>query len=514
MLLGAGGASEADPWFVTAGRQYENFSTSSQVKLDSSRNVYATIGDSNKQTVFKFKNDGTLLWQRSVSQCESYQTRACLDIDSSGNVYIAVKTNYQYSSSTYGAHLVKFNSSGTYQWSRILDSKCSPADITTDPSGNIYMCGTRTSQGQVSNGLYASDLQTDIFCAKWNSSGTLLWQRKEVGRWDPTYQQRTIMSQYHKGYGITYVGAYSYGGNNHPEGVVIAGRFSKYTTQSSTTDFLLTRFDTSGNREWVRSYGVTQYGTVDSDQPDDSSTTQQCLVSDSSGDLYCTGIYGGWNTYRSVVFKIRGDGSNVWQRRYGNTWDKGVAVAVDSVNNNVIVAGYNYSSSNSSSDYGLFQFYSSSTGGVAGNSGAAHYGSSTDSYSTFTGSNADVRFTGVTTDDKGFFYLTGFIDNSTGTGTGSNSRPGAIVVYKLNADFTSTPASASFVGNNGGTNPYKWTIYNRHASSIPNDTYSGFGGADVSSRIDHGTMNSTNITHTDQTSAGNLTVTSPADWPA
>ena len=338
MFLGAGGVSESDPWYVTAGRQYENFSTSSQVKLDSSRNVYATIGTSNKQTVFKFKNDGTLLWQRSVSQCEGYKTRVCLDIDSSGNVYIAVKTNYQYSSSTWGAHLVKLDSSGGFLWSRVLDSKCTPADIVVDPSGNIYMVGTRTSQGQVSNGLYATNLSSDIFCAKWNSSGTLLWQRKEVGRWDPNYLQRTIMSQYHKGYGITYVGAYSYGGNNHPEGVVIAGRFSKWTSQSSTTDFLLTRLDTSGNREWVRSYGITQYGTVDADEPDDSGVTQQCLVSDSSGDLYCTGIYGGWNTYRSVVFKIRGDGSSVWQRRYGNSWDKGVALAVDSVNNSKVVA--------------------------------------------------------------------------------------------------------------------------------------------------------------------------------
>ena len=513
-----GGVGESDPWYITSGRQYEQFSSSSQVKLDSSRNIYITQGTSNSQVILKFKNDGTLVWKKRISQVDG-GGNAALAIDNSGNVYVVCKTNYQYNSSTFGAHLVKFNSSGTYQWSRILDSKCSAGDITTDPSGNIYMCGSRTSQGQVSNGLYSSDLQTDIFCAKWNSSGTLLWQRKEVGKWDPNYLQRNIMSQYHEGFGITYVGAYdgtSYSGNTHPAGVIIAGRFQKYTTQASTIDFLLTRFDEDGNREWIRSYGVTQYGTVDADQPDDGvAGYQQCLISDSSGDVYCAGTYGGYNGYRSVVFKIRGDGTNIWQRRYGYTNDHGVALTLDTVNNNIIVVGYNNHPSTTANDYGLFQFYSPSTGGVAGNGGAAHYTTSTDSYSTFTAPNADARLTGVTADDKGFIYLVGSLDNVTGSAGGAiNARPGAIVLYKLNADFGSTPASASFVGDNGGTNPYKWRITNRHSQSVPNDTYSGFGGADMSSRIDHAAMNSTNITHTDQTATdGTLIVTSPADWP-
>ena len=514
-----GGASESDPWYLTSGRQYENYSSSNQVQLDSSRNIYITQGTGNSQVVLKFENDGTLVWRKRILQVDSGKA-AALAIDNSGNVYVVCKTNYQYNANTWGAHLIKYNSSGTYQWSRILDSKCNPADITTDPSGNIYMCGSRTSQGQVSNGLYASNLSSDIFCAKWNSSGTLLWQRKEVGRWDPNYIQRTIMSQYHEGFGITYVGAYdgtSYSGNTHPAGVIIAGKFSKYTTQSSTTDFLLTRFDEDGDREWIRSYGTTQYGSVDAEQPDDDGNGyQQCLISDSSGDVYCAGTFGGYNSYRSVVFKIRGDGTNVWERRYGYTNDHGVALALDTVNNNLIVVGH-HNSPGSSSDYGLFQFYSPSTGGLLGSGGNAHFTSSTNSYSTFTGSNADARFTGVTADSKGFIYLVGLLDHSTGSAaSGINARPGAIVLYKLNGDFSSTPASASFVGNNGGTNPYKWSISNRHSSSpaVPNDSYSGFGGADVSNRIDHDTMNSTNVTHTaSQSDDTNLILTSPSDWP-
>ena len=66
--------------------------------------------------------------------------------------------------------LVKYNSSGTKQWTKQLGtSSCDKGyGVTTDSSRNIYMTGTTSGDldGNTSSG------GNDIFLVKYNSSGT------------------------------------------------------------------------------------------------------------------------------------------------------------------------------------------------------------------------------------------------------------------------------------------------------------------------------------------------------
>ena len=67
--------------------------------------------------------------------------------------------------------LIKYNSSGTKQWTKQLGTSSSDSGngVTTDSSGNIYVTGSTGGglDGNTSSGNY------DIFLLKYNSSGTI-----------------------------------------------------------------------------------------------------------------------------------------------------------------------------------------------------------------------------------------------------------------------------------------------------------------------------------------------------
>jgi len=93
--------------------------------------------------------------------------------DSSGNIYVTGKTggglDGNTSSGGYDIFLVKYNSSGTKQWTKQLGTSSSDSGngVTTDSSGNIYVTGYTNGglDGNTNSGSY------DIFIVKYNSSG-------------------------------------------------------------------------------------------------------------------------------------------------------------------------------------------------------------------------------------------------------------------------------------------------------------------------------------------------------
>ena len=154
------------------------------VTTDSSGNVYVTgytgggldgnTSSGNHDIVLvKYNSSGTKQWTKQLGT-SSGDYGNDVTIDSSDNVYVTGSTggglDGNTNSDNYDIFLLKYNSSGTKQWTKQLWTSSGDYgnDVTTDSSGNIYVTGDTWGglDGNTNSG------SNDIFLVKYNSSGT------------------------------------------------------------------------------------------------------------------------------------------------------------------------------------------------------------------------------------------------------------------------------------------------------------------------------------------------------
>jgi len=130
--------------------------------IDSSGNIYAVgYNIAGNIGVFKFDSSGNLTWTRRMVGGEGRAVTS----DSSGNIYVASEGS--------SSQIMKINSSGTLQWQRKL------ATTGNTPQARAIYYDNDTSSLYVA-GSSATSNNGDCFIAKYDSSGTLQWQRKIV----------------------------------------------------------------------------------------------------------------------------------------------------------------------------------------------------------------------------------------------------------------------------------------------------------------------------------------------
>lgn len=170
-------------WVWTSNFSQSGFSTYGIYSntTDSSGNYYyMTAGSSPLVSVIKVNPVGIMQWATRLDGASGYAMsgggtgRSSIVVAASGNIYCAVRlslSSYPYST-VHG--VVKLNASGVVQWSSFLSS---PADyysnmsIGVDSSENVYVLNY--------NRINASSTSDDGACfAKYNSSGTLQWQKQ------------------------------------------------------------------------------------------------------------------------------------------------------------------------------------------------------------------------------------------------------------------------------------------------------------------------------------------------
>jgi hypothetical protein len=156
-----------------------------------SANVYAAgsfiVAGNQAFHIVKYNSSGTLQWQRQLTGGSSNSTYD-MHVDSSSNVYIAGQTNR--GTAQFDGYIAKYNSSGTLQWQRQFTYGAGQGQITsltTDSSLNIY----------------AATSNPTTMMWKLTSSGTTTFQQSNVGYYLP---YRGFICNSTNVFGNTYIG--------------------------------------------------------------------------------------------------------------------------------------------------------------------------------------------------------------------------------------------------------------------------------------------------------------------
>jgi hypothetical protein len=134
--------------------------------------VYVTGFSDNNSTydlvLAKYNTTGTLQWQRTLGNNTGGSDAGYgVVVDSANNIYVTGLIN------GIGILVAKYNSSGAIEWQRSLTGSAiiSAVGAAVDSSNNVYV----TAYGDISG---SGGANYDIFTAKYDSAGTLQWQRK------------------------------------------------------------------------------------------------------------------------------------------------------------------------------------------------------------------------------------------------------------------------------------------------------------------------------------------------
>jgi len=327
VALGTAGAGGDKYWFSQIGGAMGDFPDKSRV--DSQGNVitvgwWEVSGRGYEAGVTKHDRNGNLLWQKLISsQTNAWYHDSFTDvaIDSSDNIYCSGRINSQSK-----AYLVKFNSSGVEQWQREYYSSsgntyftCIKLDSNEDP-----ICGGWANHA---GGGYA-------ILVKYNSSGTLQWQRQQ----------------------------YKAGGYLSFQDIAIDSSDNIYATgagynNSSVYQLCLVKYNSSGSQQWQK---YIYDGTISS-----LVNTGYCIGLDSSTNIYIGGFYNIPNTGNvSYLIKFNSSGTIQWDK-YVNQGSSGGGEEASSIavtpSGDCYLAGYGYPIKANRTEGVLYKFNSSGT---------------------------------------------------------------------------------------------------------------------------------------------------------
>jgi hypothetical protein len=207
-------------------------------------------------------------------------------------------------------------------------------DITTDASGNIYITGTYSGTADFDPSSGTSNLisqgSTDIFIAKYDANGTLIWA-KSIGGTNADVSTAIAVD----GSKNIYISGHFTGTADFDPEVATTANL----TSLGMNDIFFAKYDSDGNYTWAKSIGGTQR-----DQAND-------ITADNLGNVYITGEFNttvdfdpgignasytagsaGSFYYEDPFFaKYDSNGNYIWAKQIGNpnSVDRAKAIAVN-----------------------------------------------------------------------------------------------------------------------------------------------------------------------------------------
>lgn len=299
------------------------------IAIDSSSNSYVVGNNLTGFYVAKFNSSGSLVWKTYTGSPSSSVIYKDLIVDSLGNVYVVG----DYESGMMSGFMVisKFNSSGAFIWNRSISSTGTAysygESIAIGPLGDIYASGTIieatiTRFDSSGNNVWTSYFETPT--TRENFEGVAVDSSGDIyvtGMFDDTGVKDILLAKYNSSGSQLWNKTFSEGGSDHPKDIVLDSSSNIFITGDIGGNFYVAKYNSSGSPLW----NIT-------DSNGDHATS---IAIDSSSNIYVTGSSIGGDYYTA---KYNSSGSRIWNITYGETGsDKASGIALDSSNNVYIV---------------------------------------------------------------------------------------------------------------------------------------------------------------------------------
>ena len=327
--------------------------------------------------------------------------------DSSGNVYVGGNTASNLDGNTNAGiddlFVVKYNSSGVKQWTRLLGTSARDYGngIALDSSGNVYVTGD-TGGSLDGNTLVGGK---DIFLIKYDNAGNKKWT-KQLG----TAADDVALDIHITFDDSIYITGYTEGGLDG--NTLVGGK-----------DIFVARYDNAGNKQWIQQFGTT------------SDDMAYGITSPQGYWIYITGITNGSldgsNTGGRDIFvakldnRLAGGSSLQWTKQTGTAADDW---AYDITSD---------SGGSTDGDSGNIYVTGQTSGGLDGNTGAGssdlflvkYNNSGIKQWTRQLGTSSGDIAKGICTDSSGNVFVTGETSGSLDGNTNAGGFDGFVVKY-------------------------------------------------------------------------------------
>ena len=355
-------------------------------------------------------------WAKSAGG-NGYDEGQSICVDASGNSYIT--GSFGSATITFGTttltnntsgnypdiFIVKYDASGNVVWAKSAGGGDydEGQSISVDANGNSYITGYFRSDtiifGTTTLTNNTSGNYPEIFIAKYNASGNVLWAKSAGG------------SGYDEGQSISVDAS----GNSYITGFFTSPTITFGTTTlinkdslNGSADIFIAKYDASGNVLWAKSAGGNDIG--------------QSIAVDASGNSYITGYFlshtitfgtitltnnGGYDIF---IAKYDASGNVVWAKSAGGSgYDEGYSISLDTSGNSYITGYF----SSPTITFGATTLINYDSTGYEDIFIAKYDASGNVIWAKSAGGNSDDWGQSICTDVSGNSYITGWFNSPT-----------------------------------------------------------------------------------------------------
>jgi PKD repeat protein len=442
-----------------------------------------------------YVNAQTWQWARSAGG-NGYDYMGTTATDPFGNVYV---TGSFASTITFGTttltsaggstdiFLAKYDSSGNALWAKRAGGTNVDLSGTVccDAWGNVYIAGYFLSNS-ITFGttiLNRVGFGTDMFVAKYDSSGNVLWAQRAGGTADDGAKLLTTDA----------AGALYMASEFASDTVTFGSTILVNTNSFGFLDVSITKFDSSGNALWAKKAG----GSGD--------MYAYSFATDVSGNVFVAGsfysssiTFGTTTLFNSdatettqdlYIAKYSTNGNFLWARTSGGNWDDGAMALAPDVSGNVYIGGFFDSDSIM---FSITTLMNADTGGYGEDLFVAKYDDNgIILWAKRAGMQGGENANSIITNGTGNFYLAGYFSSdslSLGSVTLHNDTVNTTDFFIAKYDSSGNTLWGNSVGSTGG---YFYTYQTSMTSDTFGNIYVGGGFQSVSVVFGSDTLNNT-----------------------